>query len=88
MEHQHICYFKGTLTKNDILRSLTFILSRVNLEHLHISFVRPLLEYGDVSWDNLNPFNMKKPELLLGLPNFAAFITYCLTYNGILWQMT
>jgi hypothetical protein len=35
-----------------ILRSLKFILSRASLERMYISFVRPILEYGDVLWDN------------------------------------
>ena len=39
-----------------ILRSLKFILSRVNLERMYISFVRPLLEYGDVIWDNCTSY--------------------------------
>lgn len=35
-----------------IFRSLKFVLSRSSLERMYISFIRPLLEYGDVVWDN------------------------------------
>ena len=35
-----------------LLRSLKFILSRSSLERMYFSFIRPLLEYGDVIWDN------------------------------------
>ena len=35
-----------------ILRSLKFILSRSSLERMYLSFIRPILEYGDVLWDN------------------------------------
>ncbi len=34
------------------LRSLKFILTRSSLEKLYITYIRPLLEYGDIIWDN------------------------------------
>ncbi len=34
------------------LRSLKFILTRSPLEKLYITYIRPLLEYGDIIWDN------------------------------------
>lgn len=36
-----------------LLRSFKFLLSRISLERMYYSFVRPLLEYADVVWDNL-----------------------------------
>ncbi len=35
-----------------ILRSLKFILKRSCLERLYFTSIRPLLEYGDIIWDN------------------------------------
>ena len=35
-----------------MLRSLKFMLSRSSLENMYLNFIRPLLEYGDVVWDN------------------------------------
>ncbi len=35
-----------------ILRSLKFILKRSCLERLYLCYIRPLLEYGDIIWDN------------------------------------
>lgn len=35
-----------------ILRSLKSLLSRSSLERMYVSFIRPLLEYADVVWDN------------------------------------
>ena len=35
-----------------MLRALKYVLSRSSLERIYISFIRPLLEYGDVVWDN------------------------------------
>ena len=37
----------------NVLRSLKFILDRRSLEILFTTFVRPILEYSDVVWDNL-----------------------------------
>jgi hypothetical protein len=37
------------------IRMLKFRLDRLSLEKLYLSFIRPLLEYGDVVWD---PHNM------------------------------
>lgn len=35
-----------------IMRSLKFVLSRPCLEKMYISFIRPILEYANVVWDN------------------------------------
>jgi hypothetical protein len=35
-----------------ILRSLKYKLNRLCLERIYLAFVRPLLEYGDIIWDN------------------------------------
>jgi hypothetical protein len=34
-----------------ILRSLKYKLDRLSLERIYMSFIRPLLEYGDIVWD-------------------------------------
>ncbi len=54
-----------------ILRSLKFLLKRSCLERLYFSTIRPLLEYGDIIWDNCSneikmtwiPFKTKQHEL-------------------------
>ena len=35
------------------MRKLKFKLDRKSLETIYLTFIRPLLEYGDVLWDNL-----------------------------------
>ena len=35
-----------------ILRTLTFVVSRSALDKMYITFIRPLLEYADIVWDN------------------------------------
>ena len=37
-----------------VMRALKFLLNRKSLEHMYFSFVRPLLEYADVVWDNIS----------------------------------
>jgi hypothetical protein len=49
-----------------IMRSLKFILDRKSLETIYLSFIRPLLEYSDVVWDNItqqDEFELEKIQL-------------------------
>ena len=43
------------------MRRLKFKLDRKSLETIYLTFIRPLLEYGDVLWDNCSKY--KKEEL-------------------------
>jgi hypothetical protein len=38
----------------NILRKFKFILYRKTLEKIYFTFVRPLIEYADVIWDNMS----------------------------------
>ena len=46
-----------------VMRSLTFTLDRKSLETIHLSFIRPLLEYGGVIFDNLISFEHNKLDI-------------------------
>ena len=46
-------------TKLNILRSLKFQLDRKSLQIMYFSFIRPILEYSDIIWDNC-PLYMKQ----------------------------
>ena len=51
--HHHIQYIKEkALTRINTMRKLKFKLDRKSLENIYIAFIRPILEYGDVVWDN------------------------------------
>ena len=51
--HKQIEYIKSKAWKRvNIMRSLKFILDRVSLETVYITFIRPILEYGDILFDN------------------------------------
>ena len=42
------------------MRKLKFKLDRKSLEIVYIAFIRPLLEYGDIIWDNWKKKKTKK----------------------------
>ena len=46
------------------MRSLKFFLSRSSLEKMYISFVRPIIEYSNVVWDNCSNFLKIEIELI------------------------
>ena len=45
----------------NILRSLKFQLDRLSLQILYFSYIWPILEYGDIVWDNC--FHYEKEEM-------------------------
>ena len=51
--HNHINYIQDkTWFRVNIMRKLKFKLDRKSLEIIYTAFIRPLLEYGDVIWNN------------------------------------
>ena len=44
------------------MRKLKFKLDRKSLEIIYIAFIRPLLEYGDIIWDNCTQYEKKKKK--------------------------
>lgn len=63
MWYDHINYIvKKAYTRINILRKFRLCLDRHVLEKIYLSFIRPLLEYGDVIWDNTNKSLVNKIE--------------------------
>jgi hypothetical protein len=46
----------------NIIRKLKFKVDRKSLEHMYFSYVRPILEYADVVWDNCPNYIKEKLE--------------------------
>ena len=46
----------------NLMRTLKFRICRKSLEHMYHTFIRPLLEYCDVVWDNCSAENKKQLE--------------------------
>ena len=60
--HSHIDYIKSKAwSKIHLMRKLMYQLDRRALETIYLSFIRPLLEYSDVVWDNCTIY--EKDEL-------------------------
>jgi len=53
------------------VRSLKFKLDRISLETIYLSFITPLLEYGDLVFDNLTNFEHNELDKI---QNEAAII--------------
>ena len=46
----------------NILRKLKFSLDRKSLETIYLTFIRPLIEYGDIIWDNCTQQEKTEPD--------------------------
>ncbi len=61
--HAHIEYItKIAWQRLNLLRGLKFRIDRLALEKMYISFVRRLLEYNSVVWDNCSEGDKQKVE--------------------------
>ena len=51
--HKHIKYVKSKAwSRINVMRKFKYTLDRKSLETIYIVFIRPILEYADVVWDN------------------------------------
>ena len=64
---------KKSFTRVNIMRKLKFILNRRTLEKMYLTFIRPLLEYGDVVWDCKTVYLTNELESVLA--EAAGFVT-------------
>ena len=55
------------------MRKLKFKLDRESLETIYTAFIRPLLEYGDVIWDNCSQYEKQELEKIQLQDNQAYF---------------
>ena len=56
-----LAILKNAWFRINIMRKLKFKLERKSLETIYTAFIRPLIEYGDVIWDNCTQY--EKQEL-------------------------
>ena len=55
--HHHIKYIsENAWGRVNVMRKLKSKLDRKSLETIYTAFIRPLLEYGDVIWDNCSQY--------------------------------
>ena len=60
-EHVHLTK-AIRLPRLHLLRSMKFTMDRKSLQTIYFSFIRPLLEYADVVWDNCTQQQIKELE--------------------------
>ena len=61
--HHHIKYIsEKAWGRNNVMRKLKFKLDRKSLETIYTAFIRPLLEYGNVLWDNCSQYEKQELE--------------------------
>ena len=57
--HKHINYITSKARQRIyIIRRLKFLLDRKSLNRAYISFIRPVLEYADIVWDNCTQYEL------------------------------
>ena len=61
--HEHIDYVKTKAwSRINVMRKLKFQLDRKSLETINFSFIRPLLEYASVVWNNCTQYESNELE--------------------------
>ena len=61
--HEHLNNIKTkSWHRINVMRKLKFQLSRKSLQIIYFSFIRPLLEYADVVWDNCTQYEANELE--------------------------
>ncbi len=61
--HAHIDYITAKAWQRiNIMRKLKFRLDRKSLQSIYIAFIRPVLEYADVVWDNCTGYELEDIE--------------------------
>ena len=55
--HRYINYIKEKAwSRINVMRKLKLKLDRKSLETIYLTFIRPIIEYGDVLWDNCTQY--------------------------------
>ena len=61
--HEHLEYIKSKAwTRINIMRKLKYKLDRRSLQTIYFSFIRPVIEYSNVVWDNCTPYEANELE--------------------------
>ena len=90
--HKHIDYVKDKAwARINIMRKLKFELDRKSLETIYLTFIRPILEYGDIVWDNctlyekqeLDKIQTEAARIVTGTTKLISIQTL---YDEIKWE--
>lgn len=83
--HHHIKYItEKAWGRINVMRKLKFKLDRKSLEIIYTAFIRPLLEYGDVIWDNCLQYEKQEIEKIqLEAARIATGTTKLVSINAL-----
>ena len=75
----------------NVMRKLKFRLDRKSLETIYIAFIRPLLEYGDVIWDNRTQYEKLELDKIQNeaariVTDATKLVSINALYNEIQWD--
>ena len=66
------------------MRKLKFKLDRKALETIYLVYIRPILEYGDVIWDNLTQYEKNELEKIQNeATRIAIGVTKLISLNSL-----
>ena len=61
--HDYLEYFKSKAwTRTNVMRKLKLKLDRKSLQIICFTFIRPILEYADVVWNNCTQYEVNELE--------------------------
>ena len=61
--HDHLEYIKSkACTRINVMRKLKFKLDRQSLQIIYFTFIRPILEYADLVWNNCTQYEVNDIE--------------------------
>ena len=90
--HSHIDYIKEKAWKRiSIMRKLKFVLDWKSLETIYISFIRPIIEYGDTIWDNCAEYEKRELDKIQNeaariVSGATALVSLESLYNDVCWE--
>ena len=90
--HTHINHIKEKAWQRlNVMRRLKFVLDRRSLETIYTSFIRPLLEYGDMIWDNCTLYEKRELDKIQNeaariATGASALVSIEALHNEIGWE--
>ena len=70
----------------NVMWRLKFRLNRKSLETLYFSFIRPLLEYADVIWDNCTYYEKLELDKIQEQQNLSLYTLFMTKSDGKVWK--
>ena len=85
--HTHIDYIKEKAWKRIIvMRKLKFVLDWKALETIYLSFIRPILEYGNTIWDKCTQYEKRESQSCSYISGATALVSLQSLYADICWE--